>query len=184
VSIIKLQRLIQSLSMPTRRHAMGFFSVLKDLVNDTKEAGLSEAVELFFNRVFQTFDYPQNPLKLSAAEFGIWAENQASRFLKKTGLKILARNYRTPVGELDIIAQDSDMLVFVEVKAVRDAGGQPEFKVNREKRRKTMAAAKCFIGRKNFHDRPARFDIVTVKIDKDRKPLIEHESNAFQAEGR
>ncbi|MFA5864522.1 MAG: YraN family protein [Phycisphaerae bacterium] len=118
---------------------------------------------------------------MSIGEFGAWAENQAKVFLKKSGMKILARNYRTSLGELDIVARDRDMIVFVEVKAVRDTAGEPELKINREKRRRMILAAKSFIGRLSLNDQPARFDIVTVKCDSSGQPLVDHEPDAFGA---
>lgn len=122
-----------------------------------------------------------NPLFLARADFGAWAEGQAARFVKKKGMKILARNYRVGPGELDIVARDHEWVVFMEVKAVRDPEGEPELKVNREKRRRMIAAAKHFLGRMRPEDPPARFDIVTVRCDQAGQTVIEHEEDAFQA---
>jgi putative endonuclease len=123
----------------------------------------------------------KNPLDMEQAEFGAWAETQAARHLRKRGLKILARNYRVGQGELDIVARDREMIVFVEVKAVKFLDSSPEWKINREKRKRMILAAKSYIGRLNLHDRPARFDIMTVKCGPNGQPVIEHEEDAFQA---
>ncbi len=138
---------------------------------------MNNPVKTIFRKLFSQ----KSPFDMEQAEFGVWAETQAAKFLRKHGLKILARNYRVGPGELDIVARDRDMIVFVEVKAVTFFNADPELKVNREKQKRMIAAAKNFIGRLNLHDRPARFDIMTVKCDSNGKPVIEHEEDAFQA---
>jgi putative endonuclease len=123
-----------------------------------------------------------NVSQLPAKEFGAWAEKQADRFLRRKGMTRMARNFRSGRGEVDLIVRDGDMIVFVEVKAVRNQTGEPELKVDRGKRRRLTSAAKGFINRHNLHECPARFDIVTVKLDPANRPVIEHEPDAFQAE--
>lgn len=123
-----------------------------------------------------------NPATMSSSEFGRWAEKQAEAFLRKQGFKILARNFRTRRGELDIVAQDADEVVFVEVKAVRNSDAEPQRKVDAHKRQCLAAAARFFIARYRLTDRPARFDIVTIKLDPAGQKQVEHEPNAFQVE--
>jgi putative endonuclease len=128
-----------------------------------------------------TFFSRKSPFDMERDEFGVWAEGQAAKFLRKRGMKILARNYGMGQGELDIVARDREMIVFVEVKAGTFFGGNPETKVNRDKQKRMILAARNFIGRLNLHDRPARFDIITVKCDPNGQPVFEHEEDAFQA---
>ena len=74
-----------------------------------------------------------------------WAsrgEAQAARLLKKMGYKILEQNYRTPLGEIDIIAREKKTLVFVEVKARASTGyGHPKLAVTPAKQRRISMAA-------------------------------------------
>jgi Holliday junction resolvase-like predicted endonuclease len=77
--------------------------------------------------------------------------------------------------------KDGEMLVFVEVKALRSLDSEPQRKVNHEKRRRIITTAKAFIARHNLYDNPARFDIVTVKLNSENQPVIEHEADAFHA---
>jgi putative endonuclease len=119
---------------------------------------------------------------MNGKEFGIWAEEAAGRYLEREGMRVLARNYRVKCGELDLVAEDGEMVVFVEVNAIHGVDGEPELKVNAEKRRKLIATAKSFIGQYELYERPARFDVVTVQVDQKGKPVIRHEQDVFQAE--
>jgi len=92
---------------------------------------------------------------------------------------VVARNFRADRGEVDIIAADGDAVVFVEVKAVRTEGAEPEFKVDGEKRRRVSAAARAFVSRHNLHGRPARFDVVVIKPAPSGELVVEHLTNAF-----
>jgi putative endonuclease len=129
------------------------------------------------DRLFGRFD----PLKLTTAEFGSWAENKAKEFLLKKGYELITQNFRINHGEVDLIMRDEDTLVFVEVKATRSIESEPHMKVNHDKRRRIITAARSFIARHNFYDMTARFDIITVKVNSEHQPCIEHESDAFQS---
>jgi len=127
--------------------------------------------------LFGRFD----PLKLTTAEFGSWAENKAKEFLRNKGYELLTRNFRINHGEVDLIMRDEDTLVFVEVKATRSIESEPHMKVNHDKRRRIITAARSFIARHKFYDMPARFDIITVKLDSEHQLCIQHEADAFQS---
>jgi putative endonuclease len=110
-------------------------------------------------------------------------ERAAARFLKRKGLRIVVRGYRTRFGEIDLIARDGDTLVFIEVKARRQ--GVPAEAVTLEKQRRITLAALAFLRKHDLLDVRSRFDIVAIVWPDDRgKPLIEHIPNAFEAVGR
>lgn len=112
---------------------------------------------------------------------GRWGEEQAEKFLKKAGLKIVARNVRVGYDELDLIVRQGDTLIFVEVKTrASEDFGRAALAVNRAKRKKLSRAAIRFL--KNHKLRPPyiRFDVVEVV---GKKPEIRHIQNAFQLEG-
>ena len=134
----------------------------------------------FITRIFQK-RRPCPPTAMTDGQFGRWAEDQAVKYLKHKGMKILARNYRKAVGELDIIAQQEDTIVFVEVKAVRTPGADPQLRVDRAKQRRLFNTAKSFIARYNLYEKPARFDIITLVVTRDDTVEIEHEPDAFTA---
>jgi len=91
-------------------------------------------------------------------------EDAAAKFLRKRGLKILEQNVATRFGEIDIVAEDSGVLVFVEVKHRRtDDFGGPAAAIGRRKRGKLAAAASEYIARRKAARRPCRFDAVLVR---------------------
>lgn len=92
------------------------------------------------------------------------AEAQAARFLETRGLAILARNYRTRAGEIDLIARDGEYVVFVEVRARRSAAfGTPAETVGARKRaRLASAAAHYLLTSTGTRPPPCRFDVVSI----------------------
>jgi putative endonuclease len=115
--------------------------------------------------------------------FGDRGERTAARFLRRRGLRVLLRGYRTSRGEIDLIAREGDLLVFVEVKARRH--GVPAEAVTLEKQRRITLAALHFQQKYNLLEQSSRFDIVAIVWPDDRTPpQIEHIRNAFEAVGR
>ena len=108
-------------------------------------------------------------------------ENVAAKFLRNLGYKILERNYRTAVGEIDIIARDGKTLVFVEVKTRAYDDPTPEEQVNNTKQHQNTKAAKMYLSRFGQPQPPARFDIVAVVWPQGREPIIRHTQDAFEA---
>ncbi|MDK2963863.1 MAG: putative endonuclease [Verrucomicrobiota bacterium] len=112
---------------------------------------------------------------------GRLGELQAEQFLKKSGLKIIARNVRVGHDELDLIARQGDTLIFVEVKTrAREEFGRAVLAVNAAKRRKLSRAAIRFLKRRKLRPPYIRFDIIEVIGD---QPEIRHIPNAFTLEG-
>jgi len=107
-------------------------------------------------------------------------EKLAAGFLKKSGLKILKRNYTSPTGEIDIIARDGDTVVFVEVKTrTDDQFGPPEQAVGGRKQQKIRTAALHYL--QGLKEQPAaRFDIVSIYVRGDKEE-VEHIKDAFEA---
>jgi putative endonuclease len=111
---------------------------------------------------------------------GVEGERIAEGYLKKKGFTLLERNYRCPVGELDLIALDRRVIVFVEVKTRSDDRfGVPLESVHRRKQQKMIKAALFFLAQRRFQDRETRFDVVGITFE-DRKPKVEHIQNAFE----
>ena len=114
---------------------------------------------------------------------GILGENVACGELHRRGYAILARRYRTKYGEIDIVARDGDVTVFVEVKARdgQDFGGGAEA-VTRWKQRRLTNMAMDYLARHRLFDRPCRFDVVTVDVS-GGAPVVEVYQNAFDGAG-
>jgi len=114
-------------------------------------------------------------------QLGREGERLAERYLRKHGLKTLARRSSTPVGELDLVMGDRQTIVFVEVKTLRDRRhADPQDAVRRDKMRRMTRAARWFIHRKRYEDRLCRFDVVAVTLPEHGEPAIEHFPDAFE----
>lgn len=115
-------------------------------------------------------------------QFGSQAEAMVAGYLKKQGYRILEHNYRTRLGEIDIIARHRDTIVFVEVKARKtdpyaDAYIDPKWSVTPKKQRRIAMAALCYLKATRQSQAKARFDVVTVLCQS--PPHIELYQNAF-----
>jgi putative endonuclease len=112
-------------------------------------------------------------------KLGIKGEEIAVKFLKKIGYQIISRNYKTPIGEIDIIAKDGDTVVFVEVKTRESITyGRPFESVNRFKKKKINNVALLYL--KKFRETPpARFDVVSICFV-NGKPHCELIKDAFE----
>ena len=108
-------------------------------------------------------------------------ENRAARYLRERGYKILIRNFRCPLGEIDIVARDGRTLVFVEVKTRTEDDPLPEDQVNGFKRHQITKAAKFYLGRYGVPQPPSRFDVVAVVWPDGKDPQIRHTPHAFEA---
>jgi len=110
---------------------------------------------------------------------GAIGEDVAVEYLKKKGYNILQRNYRFNHGEIDIIAEDGNVLVFVEVKARRSKKfGEPEDAVTPRKRDKIRATADGYLFENNIDDKECRFDVLAIVYECD-KVVIRHIIDAF-----
>lgn len=93
-------------------------------------------------------------------------ENRAAKFYSDKGFEIIERNFRTRFGELDLIVQKGDLLVFAEVKALPN--GNPEIlaeEVGKRKRRKIVETAKCFLKiHRQYSNKIIRFDVVAIDV--------------------
>jgi putative endonuclease len=119
---------------------------------------------------------------------GAYGERLAARHLESKGFVILARQYRTRLGEIDLIARDGEWLVFIEVKCRRGTDkGHPLEAVDARKQRRLVRLAEAYLAEPRMRSRSAqaspriRFDVVAV-IDQrpEREPVIEHVAHAFR----
>lgn len=111
---------------------------------------------------------------------GIRGEEIAVNLLKENGYKILVRNYKTKLGEIDIIAKDKDTFAFIEVKSRHsDRFGLPAEAVSRHKQRQISKAALSFLKENNLLNKKARFDVISV-IDSEGMPKLDLIKNAFE----
>jgi putative endonuclease len=115
---------------------------------------------------------------------GDQGERAAAKFLKGRGCRILARNYATPLGEIDLIAQEKQggRLIFAEVKTRSDESiARGEHAVGRAKQRHIVRAAQIFLKAKRVGpDVALRFDVLAVTFDESGKTIIRHTPEAFR----
>lgn len=116
--------------------------------------------------------------------FGGQGEKAAVDFLKDNGYKILVKNYKTKLGEIDIIARDKDTLTFIEVKTRHsDRWGLPSEAISQTKQRQISKVAIMFLKKNKLLDKKARFDIVSIIYSEDM-PKLELIKNAFELDQR
>jgi putative endonuclease len=126
---------------------------------------------------FQSLFKSQPPINA----MGDRGENLAAKHLRNLGYKIIVRNFRCELGELDIIARDGRTLVFVEVKTRAYDDPAPEDQVHESKQHQLTKVAKAYLSRYGTPQPPARFDVVAVIWPNGREPLIRHTPHAFEA---
>lgn len=108
-------------------------------------------------------------------------EEIAARFLTQRGFEILARNQRSRLGEIDLVARDGATLVFVEVKTRwGPAAEPPQAAVDGRKQRRLARLALDYLAREWLRDLACRFDVVAVTLDPEGgPPRVEHFPGAF-----
>lgn len=112
------------------------------------------------------------------------AENCACTYLEQQGLRLLTRNYRSRLGEIDLIMQDRDSLVFVEVRyRHRQDFGSGAESVDHRKQLKLIACAQHYAQmHPRIADQPCRFDVISIS-NSGASEQIQWIKNAFLADG-
>jgi putative endonuclease len=112
-------------------------------------------------------------------------ERLAVRRLKKLGYRILARQSRSRIGELDVVALDGECIVFVEVKTrSSQAAGHPTEAITFAKRQQLTRAALAWLKSHGQLEHRARFDVIAITWGDGAEPVLEHYQNAFEPVGR
>jgi len=118
-------------------------------------------------------------------ELGRRGEAEARAFLRRHGVRILAANFTSPVGEIDLIGTADDRLLFIEVKTrTSDAFGPPQLAVHHRKQQQIVKAAHTYLAAQRRSEVACRFDVVTVTFGRQTDPpRVEWVQDAFPAEG-
>ena len=112
--------------------------------------------------------------------FGQEGEAEAERYLRRKGYRIVARNVRSSLGELDLVAEDGQTLVFIEVKARRSVEfGGAIHAVHRRKQQKLARLASQFLAQRHWMERSCRFDVLLLQATDTAELRVEHIQNAF-----
>lgn len=120
-------------------------------------------------------------MTLKRKMLGRRGEEAAARYLEKNSCNILSRNYRCKLGEIDLIALDRGVLVFVEVRSKSsDQFGLAQESILRKKQMKLRQVAWCYLKAEGKTGKDCRFDVIAVRFDRDGLVCrIEHIENAF-----
>lgn len=133
--------------------------------------------------------WPWSRQSTNADNLGMRGEKLAARMLKRKGGRILARNYRCPAGEVDLICLDCsarsrdgvETIVFVEVKTrTSDRYTDPEYAVDAAKQRRLKKIARYYLARREAEGFNVRFDIVSAVIIDGQEPQLRHIEDAFR----
>ena len=104
--------------------------------------------------------------KVTAVSIGALGEEAAVKAIKKQGYKIIERNYRTKLGEIDIIAKEGEYTCFIEVRLRKNNDfGSPADTIDIRKQQKLIRTAKYYAVAKKIYDTPMRFDAVLINAD-------------------
>ena len=112
---------------------------------------------------------------------GAAGEQVAAQYLQTHGYRIRARNYRVPIGEIDIVAEQQGILVFAEVKTRRSTScGTPAQSVGYRKQQKIIQTASWYLRQEQLEGCPCRFDIIEVYVHQEKTYEIRHLRGAFE----
>jgi putative endonuclease len=116
---------------------------------------------------------------------GRHAESIAADYFVRQGYVIIARNWRHPQGELDLVVEKHGLCVFVEVRSrTGEEFGHPLETIRQQKRAQVLRAARLYLDTEHPKAHTFRFDVVSVSYPKDKgEPEFIHLEDAFQADG-
>jgi len=123
-------------------------------------------------------------LRRRTLSIGERGERLAAYYLVRQGWKIVARNWRDVVGELDIVAVDNRTVVFVEVKTWSIADQSPALAVDHDKQTRLTRLALRFLKQHDLLEVSARFDVIAIRWPVNQRPLVEHIIDAFVPTGK
>ena len=111
-----------------------------------------------------------NDKQIKRRATGQWGEKKAAAYLQMNGVRIIASNVRTPFGEIDLIGEDEDQLVFIEVKTLRKKPfGEPEISVTIKKQSHMIDSALSYLQKNDLLERQWRIDVVSLHpLERDR----------------
>jgi putative endonuclease len=118
---------------------------------------------------------------MKTSSSGALAETRALNYLKQQGLRLLCQNFTCKRGEIDLIMNDGNTIVFVEVRYRRDQRfGTAAETVSRSKQAKLIYAAQFYLQKQRQQNKPCRFDVIAMTAE-EAEPAIQWIKNAFGA---
>lgn len=119
--------------------------------------------------------------RFSKVALGRKGEELAEGYLKKEGYRILRKNYRCPLGEIDLVAKDRSETVFIEIKTRSSVEfGEPEEAIGHRKKRKLFQVAQYFLKETGLEDLEIRFDAISILLgERGRLEELRHLQGIF-----
>jgi putative endonuclease len=115
---------------------------------------------------------------------GASGEDLACRYLEDRGFAILDRNFRCRSGEIDVVAREQNVTVFLEVKERHGSfHGAGHEAVTFGKRRRIVRAARLYAAARGLSETQIRFDVISIDWGEDRHPRLRHDRGAFDSRG-
>lgn len=119
-------------------------------------------------------------MKREKVPLGQWGEEVALKYLKRKKYKVVNKGLRLLRGEIDVIAYDKKILVFIEVKTRSSQKfGFPEESVTLSKQKQIKKLAQGYLTSHNIEDVECRFDVLSINLDENKNCFIRHIKNAF-----
>jgi len=109
---------------------------------------------------------------------GAWGEETAARYIESRGYQVIARNIRTPYGEIDIVAKSNDIYIFIEVKTLTSSRNfYPEHNITTRKREHMHGAAQHYAVENEIEH--WQIDVISIEGKPSKEPIITHFENAL-----
>jgi putative endonuclease len=119
--------------------------------------------------------------QISRSELALQGEGAAKQYLINAGFRIRSERARTRWGEIDLVAEEKGIIVFVEVKTRRsDRFGSPEESVTPAKQKRLARLAAGYLAREGLSNADCRFDVVAVDLTPGSGPSLRHLRDAFR----
>jgi putative endonuclease len=116
---------------------------------------------------------------------GKLGEGIAERFLISRGYKVFCRNFSTPFGEIDLVAEKEGCTVFFEVKTrISERFGSPLCSITDDKKKHIIKNCRFYLKKRGLYGKPCRIDAIAIHLDKCRNlKILKHVKNAIMVEG-
>ena len=113
-------------------------------------------------------------------KLGAWGEDLACQYLRENGVNVIEKNVYTPYGEIDVVGEINQSIIFIEVKTRKTSSyGYPEVSINRKKAEHMVNSAMSYMQNRNSPSLPWRIDVIAILVDENKPAKIKWFQNAI-----